>query len=105
MDAIELDASGWKTPLDFLRALRAAIGAPEWHGWNPAAFVDSMIWGGINSIDPPYLIKVINTPGVPSEVINYISLMASVIKAGREWRCTHRGTDIEVSLVAPELSI
>jgi hypothetical protein len=104
MRVIELDASSWTTPLDFLRALRAAIGAPEEHGWSPDAFVDSMIWGGMNCIEPPYMVKVIKTQGIPGDVTSYITLIASVIKAGRESRCSRHGTDVEVSLVAPELS-
>jgi hypothetical protein len=53
MRATELDAGGWTDPVDFLRALRAAIGEPEVHGWSPDAFVDSMIWGGMNSVESP----------------------------------------------------
>jgi hypothetical protein len=38
MKIIEIDASGWKTVVDFLEALKRAIGAPDWHGLSPDAF-------------------------------------------------------------------
>jgi hypothetical protein len=50
---IDLDASDWQTVLDFYGALRSCVGAPEGHGWSPDAFIDSMIWGGINRLEPP----------------------------------------------------
>ena len=52
MRIIEIDGSDWQSVKDFLTALRAAIGAPDWHGSNVNAFIDSMIWGGINQIEP-----------------------------------------------------
>jgi hypothetical protein len=53
MRIIEIDGSDRQSVKDFLTALRAAIGAPDWHGWSVNAFIDSMIWGGINQIEPP----------------------------------------------------
>jgi hypothetical protein len=41
MRIIELDASKWANALDFLLALKAALGSCEEHGTSPAAFVDS----------------------------------------------------------------
>ncbi|WP_374651829.1 barstar family protein [Rhizorhabdus sp.] len=55
---IQLDASEWLTPRDFYRALLAELGAPEWHGWSIDALIDSMIFGGINSVVPPYRLIV-----------------------------------------------
>ena len=58
MRIIEIDGSDWQSVKDFLTTLRAAIGAPDWHGWSVNAFIDSMIWGGINQIEPPYEIRI-----------------------------------------------
>ena len=58
----------------------------------------------MNTVEPPYTVKVINTAGVPKEVSDYISLMVSIIRDAREWRLRNRGDDIEVSISAPELS-
>src|SRR5258706_674096 len=104
MRTIELDASGWETPVDFLKALQVALGSCEGHGHSPDAFVDSMVWGGMNDVEPPYVVRVVNTARIPTEVREYISLMASIITDAREWRFRNRGDDIEVSITAPELS-
>ena len=85
MRRFELDGRNWQTALDFLAALRLAIGAPEWHGWGPDAFIDSMIYGGINGVEAPYEIIVIGSEKASQEVRDYIALMASVLEeAGAE---------------------
>jgi hypothetical protein len=104
MRIIKLDASGWKTAREFGEALKDALGSCEGHGNSPAAFVDSMIWGGMNSVGPPYVIRVVKTSNAPQEVTDYIRLMISVIQEAREWRLVNQGTDIEVTLVASEIS-
>ncbi len=58
MKVIELDASGWLTPLDFYDALLASLGAPEWHGRTINALIDSIIVGDINSVEAPYRVVV-----------------------------------------------
>ena len=95
---IEIDGSQWKTAIDFLTALRTAVGAPHWHGWSPDAFIDSTIWGGINELEPPYEIHVIGSGQTPQEVKDYIDLMTSVLEEARKWRLENRGDDIDVSL-------
>lgn len=50
---VDLDASAWKTPNDIYAALFKALGSPDWHGDSPDALIDSMIWGGINELEPP----------------------------------------------------
>ena len=99
MRLIELDAAGWDSPLDFLRSLKGVLGSPELHGTTPAAFVDSMIYGGMNSVEPPYVVRITNISEVPKEVADYISLMISVIQEARQDRLRRRGDDIEVSIV------
>lgn len=58
MKIIELDASGWLTPIDFYDALLASLGAPKRHGKNINALIDSMIVGDINSVEAPYRVVV-----------------------------------------------
>src|SRR5882724_5798083 len=98
MRLIELDAAEWKTPLDFLQSLADAIGSPEWHGMSPDAFVDSMIWGGINSVQPPYTVQINNITNTPSEVADYVSMMASIIEEARQERFRRQGDKIEVNM-------
>ena len=102
MHLIELNAKGWNSPLDFLRSLKAALGSPEIHGMSPDAFVDSMIYGGMNRVEPPYVVRITNINGAPKEVADYISLMISVIQEARQERLQRRGDDIEVSMSAED---
>ena len=67
MNVIDLDASEWKTALDFYEAILAAIGAPRWHGRNVNALIDSVIYGGISALEPPFTVRVTNTENLASE--------------------------------------
>ena len=104
MRVIELDASMWETPLDFIAALKDVLGSPEGHGSSPAAFVDSMIWGGMNQVEPPYLIRIVHFRNVAQEVKDYVCLMASVIHEAREERVVRGRGDVDVAIVVPDLS-
>lgn len=67
MTDIELDASGWVTADDFSAALFAGLGAPSWHGTSINALVDSMIYGGINDIVPPFRVTARGMGGAKGE--------------------------------------
>ncbi len=99
MRIIELDATKWKTVLDFYDALLAAIGAPNWHGKGPDAMVDSMIWGGINAVEPPYTVRISGLSAAPQEVRDHVQLVSDVLVDGRIYRKRHKGDDVEVSIV------
>lgn len=58
MTNVELDASHWISAADFYAALFAALGAPAWHGTSINALIDSMIYGAINDIEPPFRVNV-----------------------------------------------
>jgi len=98
MRLIQLDAKGWKSQLDFIPSLTRALGSCEGHGMSPDAFVDSMIWGGMNSVEPPYTVQISNFNGASKEVADYVSLIISAIREGRHDRFQRRGEDIEVSI-------
>jgi hypothetical protein len=99
MRIIELDATKWKTVLDFYRALLASIGAPAWHGMSPDALVDSMIWGGINAVEPPHTVRISGLSTAPKEVRDHVELVKDVLVEGRIYRKRHNGDDVEVSIV------
>jgi RNAse (barnase) inhibitor barstar len=67
MNVIDLDANDWKTALDFYEAILAAIGAPRWHGRNVNALIDSMIYGGISELEPPFTVRITNTENLPDD--------------------------------------
>lgn len=98
MRVIELDARAWSTIEDFIDALLAAIGAPVWHGRSLNAFIDSMITGDINSIEPPYEVRIVGGESVPQAVRDYIADLADALERRRKWQRTNRGIDTEVSL-------
>jgi hypothetical protein len=98
MRTIELDASSWRTPPDFVSALKAALGAPDWHGSNSVAFVDSMIAGGINALKPPYVIKVVNTADLAPEVMELVRDVSSFVEETRVRRLARTGENVAVSL-------
>jgi hypothetical protein len=96
---IELDATQWQTVLDFYYALLASIGAPEWHGISPDALVDSMIWGGINAVEPPYTVRISGLSTAPKEVRDHVQLVSDVLVDARIYRKRHKGDDVDVSVV------
>jgi hypothetical protein len=98
MREIDLDASKWATVLDFYDALLSALGAPDWHGRSINALIDSMIWGGINRVEPPYLIRIRGIARPPKTVQDHIELARdSLLRARAEFHGL-RGRDVGVSL-------
>jgi hypothetical protein len=98
MRTVELDAATWQTQQDFIRALKAAIGAPDWHGSNFIAFSDSMIGGGINTLKPPYVIKVVNVDRLPRDVVDVISIFSVELDRARSRRRFRTDEDVPVAL-------
>ena len=59
MRLLNLDASQWQNALDFYDGLLDTLRAPDWHGRNINALIDSIIYGDINEIEPPFRVTVI----------------------------------------------
>jgi hypothetical protein len=75
MQIIELHADGWITAVDFLNALKKAIGAPDWHGSSVDALLDSMIYhDDINALKSPYSIRIIDVDKAEQEAQDAIRL-------------------------------
>ena len=98
MKTIELDARNWETPHDFRSALKAALGAPAWHGDIVGAFLDSIFGGGMNALKPPYLIRVVNAADLAPEIRDLIGEFSSAFKETRTRRHARTGEDVAVSL-------
>ena len=85
---LELDATHWRDCIDFYRALLEAVGAPDWHGMSVDAFIDSIIYGDINAIDPPFTVRIKGVASAPIEVREGIDLLMQHIRPANaqvEW--------------------
>ncbi len=83
MHLIELDATGWRRPEHFYRALLPALGAPNWHGHNLDAINDSIFEGGINAVEPPFRIVVTGTSHVNEKMQEFLRKVAGLFDAAR----------------------
>jgi hypothetical protein len=93
---VELDASNWTNVLDFYESILARLGAPPEHGRSVDALVDSMVWGGMNKVEPPYTIKIRNTDGVCRDLLAEIALVTNAIAAARSEALKRTGHDVDV---------
>lgn len=75
MRVIELDAKSWKIYEDYADALRMALGSPRGHGSSVNAFIDSMVYGGMNKINPPYKIIIKNTKNLSKDIVEEIEAL------------------------------
>jgi RNAse (barnase) inhibitor barstar len=55
------NAESWKSADDVYDAFFAAVHAPNWHGRNLDALNDSIATGGMNEVEVPYRLTVLNT--------------------------------------------
>jgi RNAse (barnase) inhibitor barstar len=93
---IDLDASSWKGVLDFYDALLKALGAPQEHGKNVNAVIDSVIYGGINQLKPPLTVRFHGTRGVPDDVKREVVFLSEEIAKARDYRQQSQGRDAPV---------
>ena len=100
MRVIELNAAKWRSKLDFYDALLNAIGAPPGHGHSANALVDSMIWGGMNAVEPPYTVRIVGTAKLPDDIRNTIELVKQDLTDARAEFRRVRGEDVEVQFEA-----
>jgi hypothetical protein len=98
MQVFELDASDWKTSGDFISALKSAIGAPDWHGSSVNAFVDSMGTGGINAVEPPYVVRVVNTRNLRADVLDLVTAVSAAVERRQSYEAARTGGAVTVRL-------
>jgi hypothetical protein len=94
---IELDATGWRSFQDFNDALKAALGSCEGHGNSIDAWIDSIVYGGMNSIEAPYVVRIIGTAHCDATLKEHLAELSEAISKARAWKLEHRGTDVDVS--------
>jgi len=98
MRIIELRSENWTSVLDFYRALLKTLQAPSWHSAGVNAAIDSIVWGGINGVNPPYKIRITGTEALAPAIREEIELLAKLIQKHRVDYQRQNGTDVEVSL-------
>lgn len=96
MRYIELSARNWKTVLDFYCDVLAALGAPEWHSKSINGMVDSMVWGGINTVHPPYIVRIRGMKRLPEAVRREIEILEKEIAKQRTVHLRRHKKDVEV---------
>jgi hypothetical protein len=97
MRVVELNAQDWRTVLDYYNALKEALGSCEGHGDSPDAWIDSMIYGGMNEVEAPYIVRIAGTANCGDELRAEIRLLADAIRDARAWKLEHYGEDVDVS--------
>lgn len=96
MRIIELDASGAATPKQFAALLRDAIEALPGHGSSVESFVDSMIFGTMSNVAPPYTVRVSGV--AKGEVEKFAHRLSEALGQARLEHRTRKHEDIEVVL-------
>jgi hypothetical protein len=97
MQIVELHANGWATAVDFVNALKKAIGAPDWHGSSADAFLDSMIYhDDINALRSPYTIRISGVANAEPKAQAAVRELAQLID---KYGAPDRGGDLEVTLL------
>ena len=95
MRRIVLDAAGWHDSADFYDALLPALGAPEWHGRNLDALLDSLS-SDINSVEPPFIVELLHTSTRNDQLKNFLADVVETFGYAR----TERDSDVEIVLSA-----
>jgi hypothetical protein len=97
MLVIELDATNWRSWQDFCNALKAAVGSCEGHGDGIDAWIDSIIYGGMNSVEAPYVVRISGTANCGATLKEELTEFSEAIREARVWKLKHYGIDVDVS--------
>jgi hypothetical protein len=88
---IPLDVGGWKTPNDFLTAMRVAVDAPD------NADLDALAEAMIRSASP-CTIRITGTSQTSGEVRKEIEALLQMIDDARVWRSNHQYGAVGVTI-------
>ena len=93
---INISAKSWKTALDFCEDLLKGVSAPDWHGKSIDALIDSIVYGGINGIEPPYVVRITDTDQLPTSIMEHVRLVKREIAKARIENKITTGVDVGV---------
>lgn len=74
----ELDAALWQHAENFYRDFFEVVGAPEWHGHNFNALIDSIETGAINRIEVPYRLVIRDIGKASVDIRNFLNQLRDV---------------------------
>lgn len=64
----------------------------------PDALIDSMVWGGMNAVEPPYTIRIFGVGKLPGDVRGHVKIAKEALAKGRMDYRNRRGGDVEVAI-------
>ncbi|MBU2134803.1 MAG: hypothetical protein KKA45_01265 [Alphaproteobacteria bacterium] len=94
--SIIVDATGWRTAIDAIDGLLDALRPLDRHGSSIDAFIDSMIYGGMLEVEPPYEVVVENLEA--PDAISFVDRLSVALTEARAWRLANRGVEVNVSI-------
>ncbi len=62
------------------------------------ALIESIIWGDINAVDPPYTLRIRGTANLPPDVAEELGWLKEGVEEGREEFAVRKGHDIDVDV-------
>ena len=82
-------------------AILPLLGAPDWHGRNMNALTESIVWGEINAVEPPYTLRICGTASLSPGVAEELGwLKEDVANARQDFYGTFgRDVDVDVELL------
>lgn len=95
---LDVSAASWRTVPDLYKDILRRLDAPDWHGESVDALIDSMIYGGINGLLPPYVIRVHDADDLPDRVASELECAAQAIADARTERRVRTGIDVDVRI-------
>jgi len=99
MRVIELDAEAWRTIDDVYDALLPALEAPDWHGRDMDALIDSMGAGSINGIEPPYVLSFNAVKGLPLDVVVFLCDLREYVSDALAWHNAHYEDQRDITIL------
>ncbi len=95
---IDVDASRWSSSRDIYEAILPRLGAPDWHGDSVNALTESMVWGEINAIEPPYTLRIHGTENIPADLVEELGWLKEDVARAREEFRSIKGCDVDVEV-------
>ncbi len=99
---IEIDATGWKTILDFYDAVYPAIEAPKDASRSLDALLEYMIWYDMGALRPPYEIVISNLGGTPPDVVKHVEFFRKCLGEARYeyWRQNEKLINVHLEIMS-----